>query len=170
MTQIAFGVTQGPNGPQMTAMFIPTSGPPAQPTSYESHLETPEGVHVKLTYHTSNKAMADRYSDEIAQKSGWKVLEQEPEQPETLGSKIISAWVAAFLLPLMVSLVAFMLAMTLRVADYIGFNDVSDVVSISARYGLWAFPILGFVFSGMALFTLVYKNTQLSAQIRLLCE
>lgn len=153
MTQIAFGVTQGPNGPQMTTMFIPSPSAPAQPTSYESHLETPEGVHVKLTYHTSNKAMADRYSDEIAQKSGWKVLEQEPEQPETLASKIGTAWVAAFLLPLAIGFAAFMLAAGLHMADYIGFSDVNNVISMSARYGLWAFPILGFVFSGIAFFT-----------------
>jgi hypothetical protein len=153
MTQIAFGVTQGPNGPQMTTMFIPTPSAPEQPESYESHLETPEGVHVRLTYFTSNKVSADRYADEAASKLGWKVLEQAPPAPTTLMGKIGEAWLGALLIPVALVFVAFIVAFVFHMAGYLTFRDLEAVGSLAVRVGLWSFLPLGFVLTCVAIIT-----------------
>lgn len=153
MSQIAFGVTQGPNGPQMTTMIIPTPSAPTPPQSYESYLETPEGVFVKIIYHTDNKPLADRYADHMDSVVGWKVLAAPVTPPESLMSKIGTAWAAAVAIPFFVGLAAFLFAMVAHMGNWISFDAVTETIGYSARYGLLAFPIIGLVLTGIAIFT-----------------
>ena len=150
MSQIAFGVTSGPNGPQMTTMIIPSS---SAPSSYDSHFVTPEGINVGVTFNTDNKAIADRLEDEIAQKMGWKILEEAPEGPETLGSKITTAWLLAVLIPVVVGVLAFFGALLLNMGNYIEFRTIDDVIKYCVRGGLWSFPLIGCVGTIVALIT-----------------
>lgn len=155
---IGFGITQGPNGPQMTTVWVPTPAPsaPAEPESYESHLETPEGVHVRLTYFTKNKATADRLADEAGQKMGWKVLDKAPEPPavpKTRGDAILEAWATAFVLDIVGMFAAFIIAFMFHMASYLSFNELTDWGSFIVRVGLWTFPFAGLFLSAVACFT-----------------
>ena len=149
MVQVGFGIGQGPNGPQMMPVIMPSQAP-AEPESYESHLETPEGVYVKVTYHTKNKAAADRYADELAQRSGWKSLEKSPEQPMSLFSEVALSWVIALIAGFALPFIAVMGAEILRGAHYIS-RDSSEVVwNNLERIGIWTFVTAGITFTILA--------------------
>lgn len=150
--QVGVGMTPGPNGPQMGPVLLFTPDR-TEPQSYESHLETPEGVHVKVTYNTSNKAMADRYADELAQKSGWKVLEQEPAAPQTLAEKIGEALLAGILIPIALVFAGFIVAFVFHMAGYLTFNGLENTGSLMVRIGIWSAIPIALILSGVAIFT-----------------
>lgn len=153
MTQIGFGLTQGPNGPQIAPVLMLTPSAPSEPESYENHFETPEGVHIEVKYHTANKVQADRYSDELMQKTGWKVLEQAPKGPQTLGDKIGEAWLMALVIPIITCIAGFFVITAFHMASYLTFREATDNMSQMVRYGLWAIPLLGFLLTGVAFIT-----------------
>lgn len=155
MTQIAFGMTQGPNGPQMTTMLIPTPMVPTPPQSYESHFESPEGVPVKVVYQTSDQTVANHIQQSLIEMmpSTWKHFEIPPATPATLWSKIGTAWSAAVGIPLVLGVAAFMLAFVAHMANYISFDDIETVIQWAAKLGLWSFPIIGIMGSAVAIFT-----------------
>lgn len=150
MAQIGFGIGQGPNGPQMIPVIMPSQAP-AEPESYESHLETPEGVYVKITYNTKNKVMADRYADELAQKSGWRVLEKAPEAPMSLASEIGLSWMLAFIAAFVLPFVLIFGAEILRSAGYMN-REWSDMAwNNAAKIGIWSFVGVGITFTTLSL-------------------
>lgn len=153
MTQIGFGISQGPMGPQMTPVIMMTPSAPSEPESYENHFETPEGVHIHVTYKTSNKVQADRYSDELSQKTGWKVLEQAPEGPKTLAGEIGEAWLMGLVIPVIAGFVGFVITVLFHMAGYITFNESTAYMSQIVRYGLWAMPLIALILTGVALIT-----------------
>jgi hypothetical protein len=155
MTQITFGMTTGPNGPQLIPVFIPSSGNTSAPESYEAYFETPERVHIKVIFNTNNKAMADRYADELAQKSGWKVVEhfQEPEKPASLAEDIAASWAIAVASSFALCFALFMITMVIHFAGYLTYSEVSTAVMLIVRFGLFTVPIMGLALSGVALFT-----------------
>lgn len=153
MTQIGFGLTQGPNGPQIAPVLMVTPSAPSEPESYENHFETPEGVHIHVTYKTPNKAQADRYSDELAQKMGWKVLESAPEGPATLASKIGEAWLIGFVAPVVLGLAGFFIVSLFHMAGYVTFSEASDIMGQIVRIGLWTMPLIALLLTGVALIT-----------------
>lgn len=153
MTQIAFGITHGPNGPQMTTMLIPGVSAAPEPSTYESHLETPEGVHVELIYHTNNKVMADRYSDEVAQKSGWKVLENPPEEPEEPASLLVDlfmGWVIVFVIIFFLAMLTMLGSTMFYAADFISRQLSDEVIKYTFAASIIAFPLMCFL-SSMAI-------------------
>lgn len=153
MTQIGFGLTQGPNGPQISPVLMMTPSAPSEPESYENYFETPEGVTIHVTYRTPNKVQSDRYSDELAQKMGWKVLESTPEGPKTLAGEIGEAWLAAVVIPIIVGFVGFLFVVALHMAGYLTFDGSTAYMSMIVRYGLWSIPLLGGLLTGVALIT-----------------
>lgn len=153
MTQIGFGLVPGANGVQVAPVMMLTSGGESHPEEYESNFETPEGVHVEVTFHTDNKSQSDRYADEMAQKMGWKVLQQAPEGPETLGSKIGTAWVGAVIMPVIAGFAGFLVITALHIAGYFTFNEATSNISQMVRIALLSVPLLGFLFTGVALIT-----------------
>lgn len=156
MVQISYGITSGPNGMQMTPIFTPSPSAPTPPKSYESHFETPEGVHVQVTYHTSDKEVSDKLAAQLSQLTEWKDYVAPPSAPESLASKIATAWLVAFMLPFITFFASMFLGMLLDVTDILGpwsYRDAENLVKETAMYGLWSFPILGFLISAVAIFT-----------------
>lgn len=131
--------------------IIMVNTPASPPTSYESHLETPEGIYVKLIYNTSNKASADRYADEAAQKLGWRVLETPPATSSSVWAELGGSWILAFSVPLIVGMVAFVGAIFLNMAKYIGFDTVDLVAEKAVRWGIWSVPIIGITLTVLTL-------------------
>jgi len=150
MAQLSYGVGVGPNGPQVMPIIIPDG--PSAPESYQSYLETPEGVFVEITYHTSNKAAADRYSDELAQKSGWKTLQESPKAEESsLALEILAAWLFAFMGAFLLPMGLFIGASILHSARYLSSDWPNLFWGNGARIGVWTFIAMGFILTSVAI-------------------
>lgn len=160
MAQFGFGMTTGPNGPQIGPVMMITPSTPAEPEAYETYMETPEGVCVKVTYHTANKVMADRYEDEILQKMGWKVISNPPAREMSKWQEVSLCWIFSFLAAFALPFFTFILVSILKSAGFVDRGAVDFIWDNGARIGIMTFFIVGFLLTILTLSCGDSKETQ----------
>lgn len=152
MTRLVFGPSIGSEGVQVGTMVVPSGT--ATPDSFNSFLETPEGVRIQVVWHTQNKATADRYEDDLIQRMGWKVSEMPAkDEPATLVDDLILAWMTALAIPCLLVFAALVIVFCLEMADFIHPLTSRVVFKNTMRFLVISIPIIGVTLSGVAFFT-----------------
>ena len=133
-------------------MVVPSGT--ATPDSFNSFLETPEGVHIQVTWHTQNKATADRYEDDLIQRMGWKVSEASVEDtPDSLLDDLVFAWLTAIVVPFALVFSVLVFTFFSELAEFIHPLTRRMVFIYAMKFLVISIPLMGVTLSGVAFFT-----------------
>jgi hypothetical protein len=142
------GMTFLPNG-NGGLMMIPTADTP--PDRYNGRYLTSSDVYVDVTYHTSNKAIADELEAQIVKGMNWRLV-PEGQAPASIWSDLGTIWGIALLAAFLIPCVAFIGAIGWQAAGWGDFNSIDNALKYSIRGVVYLVPSLALLFSCVALF------------------